>query len=176
MKRVKYLLLAFLLVLPITVFAASPNVLTLTASVTGSTVKYDGTMEDGSTAVMCKLVDSSEKEIDLLSSAVDNGSFSGSFENVANGTYNVLCANYEGGEWKKTEVEVKDSVVEDISDVIEDETSKSSVDPTTDNTSKSENPKTYDEGIKKYTISLVVCFTGFVLAVGYIIRRKRMTD
>ena len=175
MKRIKYILLAFLLALPITVFAADPAVLTLNASATGSTVNYDGTMEDGSTAVMCKLVDSSEKEKDLLSSAVDNGSFSGSFENVPNGTYNVLCANYSGGDWKKVEVEVKDSTATETNDVIEDGTSKNSVDPTTD-TSKSSNPKTYDEGIKKYTINLVICLAGFVLAVGIIIRRKRIND
>ena len=172
MKRVKYLLLAFLLALPITVFAADPAVLTLNASATGSTVKYDGTMEDGSTAVMCKLVDSSEKEKDLLSSAVDNAAFSGSFENVPNGTYNVTCANYSGGDWKKAQVEVKDSTVIDTEDVIEDGTSKKSVDPTGDK-SKGTNPKTYDEGIGRYSIYLGICLTGFLLALGYIVRRKR---
>ena len=131
-------------------------------------------MEDGSTAVMCKLVDSSEKEKDLLSSAVDNAAFSGSFENVPNGTYNVTCANYSGGDWKKVQVEVKDSTVIDTEEVVNDENSKNSVDPT--GKSKSPNPKTYDEGIGKYTIYLGICLTRFVLALGYIVKRKKAND
>ena len=106
MKKVSFLLLSILLV-PMTVKAAlAPSVKTLEASAVNNTINYNGTVEDGSHAVMCKLLDKDNKEVDLLSSAVDNGAFTGSFNNVAKGTYTVSCANYEGGEFKKAEVEV----------------------------------------------------------------------
>ena len=142
----KFSLLAFLLVLliPFGVFAATtPNVKTLNAKATGSTVEYSGTMEDGSYAVMCKLYSADDEEIDLLSSAVEDGKFAGSFEDVPKGTYNVMCANYEGGDIKSVEVEVTET----------------------------KTPNTYDAGIKKSIILLIVAVVGIV-STGVILKKK----
>ena len=57
---------------------------------------------------MCKLYDSKEKEIDLLSSAVDNNSFEGEFKVEEAGKYTIACANYEGGDFKKTSIEIEE--------------------------------------------------------------------
>lgn len=137
MKKIG-LLVCLLFVLPFGVFAATnPSVKELSAKSDGSKITYDGTMEDGSHAVMCKLYNSKDEEIKLLSSAVDKTKFKGEFtvENV--GTYTVVCANYEGGEIKKVEVEVKEEK------------------NTTDSDAKAEtktNPKTGDN----YTMLIIV--------------------
>lgn len=104
----KKVLLAIILLIPFSVFAA-PAVLTLDATVEGSTINYKGTIEDGSFAVMCKLYDASDDELDILSSSVDTNAFEGAFTVTQNGKYKVSCANYEGGDVKTVEVEVKDT-------------------------------------------------------------------
>ena len=97
-------LLILLLVLPFAVNAAtSINVKSLDASVSGTTINYNGEMEDGSVAVMCKLYDG-DNEIDYLSSQVNSNKFEGSFSVDNAGTYKLRCANYEGGEIKEVEV------------------------------------------------------------------------
>ena len=110
MKKLGLLLMLF--ILPLSVSAASVNVKSLDATTEGKTIKYNGEMEDGSVAVMCKLYNG-EDEIDYLSSAVDSNKFEGSFTVTSDGTYKVACANYEGGEFKTTEVEVKEETPEE---------------------------------------------------------------
>jgi len=107
MKKISLLLL-ILFILPLRVSAASINVKSLDINVDGKTINYSGEMEDGSVAVMCKLY-SGDDEIDYLSSAVNSNKFEGSFVVSSEGTYKVYCANYEGGEFKSAEVEVKTS-------------------------------------------------------------------
>ena len=112
MKKIGLFILIVLLVIPFSVMAAiKQSVKTLDANASGSTINYSGTMEDGSYAVMCKLYNSSDEELDLLSSSVDNNKFSGRFENLSDGTYNILCANYEGGEIKTVSVVIKNEKV-----------------------------------------------------------------
>ncbi len=91
------IVLVSLLFIPLSVLAADYKVKTLNVKASGTTINYNGTMENGSHAVMCKLYDKDSKEIDLLSSAVDNNNFEGSFEVSNGGEYKVACANYEGG-------------------------------------------------------------------------------
>ena len=123
MKKLYLFLISLLLIIPFSVYAATtPRVLTLTAKSSGTTINYEGTIEEGSHAVMCKLYNSDNQEIDLLSSAVDNKVFEGSFENVEKGKYTVACANYEGGEIKNIDVTISEE--------------------TTKNTTS--NPKTFD--------------------------------
>ena len=114
MKKYSLLIIALLLMVPMFVFAATePRVLTVTPEAKGSTVLYTGTTEDGVTAVMCKLY-AEDEEIDMLSSAVEDKKFEGSFEGVKAGKYTVSCAKYEGGEVVKADVtveEVKDASV-----------------------------------------------------------------
>ena len=106
MKKIS-LLIVSLLLLPLVANAATlPSVKTLDATTTGSTISYNGTVEDGSYAVMCKLYDKDDKEIDLLSSAVSSNAFEGEFTVSETGKYTVSCANYEGGEIKSVEVEI----------------------------------------------------------------------
>ena len=100
----KYLLIALLL-LPVCVFAAEPKVTDLTATISGNTVSYSGKMEDGSTSVMCKLLNNNDEELDMLSTPVTNNTFNGTFTTSGSGSYFVTCANYSGGEFKKVSVE-----------------------------------------------------------------------
>ncbi len=110
MKKISLFIFIMLLLIPFSVLAEElPSVKTLTAKANKSTINFNGTIEDGSHAVMCKLLNEKNEEIDLLSVAVSEEKFNGSFENVSNGTYNVACANYEGGEIEKIEVLVNES-------------------------------------------------------------------
>ncbi len=106
MKKLKLFIVSVLLLIPFTVNAAEPKVTSLDAKVSKNEITYNGTMEDGSTAVMCKLYDSKSNEIDLLSTQVDSNKFEGSFTVSSKGTYKVSCANYEGGEITEKTVEV----------------------------------------------------------------------
>lgn len=108
-------ILAVLLILPITVFAAtSPVVLTLEPTTDNLIVNYKGTISAGSTAVMCELYDANDEKVDFFSSAVDNGAFEGSVTSPSAATYKLRCANFEGGEIK--EVEVTTTAVEEKKD------------------------------------------------------------
>ena len=150
MKKLGLFVLSILLVLPFSVNAATlPAVKTLEATVSGSTVSYNGTMEDGSYAVMCKLFDKDDKEVDKLSSQVDSNKFEGSFTKVANGTYNVVCANYEGGDVKKEEVTV------------------------TDSTETPSSPNTYDAGI---TTSLIIVGISGIAIVGSVLYLRKKNN
>lgn len=144
MKKVYLLILTILFIIPFKVKAATtPRVLTLEAKSTGTTIKYNGTIEEGSHAVMCKLYNSDKEEVDLLSSAVDNKEFSGSFTVSESDKYKVACANYEGGDIKEVEV-------------------KMVVDKT--------NPPTYDAGI---TASIIVLAVGIIGIVGVLVYLKK---
>ena len=102
MNKKSLLILALLLIFPISAFATeNPKVLTLETNVDGNIIGYNGTTENGSYAVMCKLYNSSNEEINMYSLAVDNQEFEGTFIVSAAGTYKVRCANYEGGEIKE---------------------------------------------------------------------------
>ena len=138
MKKILFLMIC-LFAIPTCILAANPSVKTLEMTNDSGTIKYNGTTEDGVYAVMCKLYNSKEEEIDLLSSSVENSKFEGSFTVSTSDNYKVACANYEGGEFKTVEVSVgKDDI----------------------NTS---NPKTYDN-IGYYIAILGICvISGIVL-------------
>ena len=143
----KKLLLFGLMLFPIMFVsaAATPRtkVLTLEATSTKATINYKGTIEEDSHAVMCKLYDSSDKQIDMLSSAVDNQKFEGSFEVTKGGKYKVACANYEGGDFETVDVTVKEIP----------------------------NAKTFDAGIKGSLILLGLSSLG--IAAYYVNKRKK---
>ena len=148
MKKISLLVLTILLLLPITIFAATtPRVLTVDAEADGSTINYKGTTEDGVYAVMCKLYDSSDNEMDLLSSSVDSKEFKGSFSNVAAGDYKVSCARYEGGEIVSDDVMVAGDVTA--------------------------NPKTSDN-VLTYVLILVVALAGVIGGTLYIRKTKKL--
>ena len=69
MKKIKLLVLICLFVFPfIRVDAATtPKVLTLEGTTSGTSISYNGTTEEGSTAVMCKLLNTDSEELDMLS-------------------------------------------------------------------------------------------------------------
>lgn len=103
----KIIVLLILLVLPVTVFAAeAPKVTKLELKNDKQVITYTGEMEAGSLAVMCKLYNSNNEELDYLSSAVDTNKFEGKFTISTNDTYKVSCANYEGGEIKSETIKV----------------------------------------------------------------------
>ena len=61
----KYVLLLIIAIFPF-VFASAattPNVVSLDATAEANTIKYNGEMEDGSFAVVCKLFDKDNNEI-----------------------------------------------------------------------------------------------------------------
>ena len=141
MKKISLFIVSILLIIPFAVNAAeNPSVKSLEAKANDSTITYNGTMEDGSHAVMCKLYKGDE-EVDLLSSAVDNNNFEGEFTVTEKGDYKVYCANYEGGAITTADVTV--SKVEE------------------DNKS---NPKTFD-AIVIFISILVVSIIGFVVTI-----------
>ncbi|MBQ7240552.1 MAG: hypothetical protein IJS56_03835 [Bacilli bacterium] len=116
----KIILALLLIVLPVTVFAAeAPAVTKLTVSNSKGTITYNGEIEDGSLAVMCKLYNSKDEEIDLYSTEVNENKFEGTFTVVKNDTYTVYCANYEGGNIKSETIKVDDIVNPKTGDLIE---------------------------------------------------------
>ncbi len=138
MKKINLLMLTVLFMLPFAVKAAEePKVLTVKTEVDKTTIKYEGTTEDGVYAVMCKLFNSDKEEIDMLSSAVDNNKFNGTFTAPKKGEYKVVCANYDGGEIKESAVKTSEDKPKD-------------------------NPKTYDAGIIKYIILIGVAAIGII--------------
>ena len=137
MKKINLLILTILFALPFTVKAASnPKVLTIETN-------DKGTTEDNAHAVMCKLYNSKDEEIDLLSSAVDSKKFNGKFEVKEKGNYKVACANYEGGEIKEAKVTVTESVKDKY------------------------NPNTYDSGIVLYIVLIAAAIIGIVWLIIY---------
>ena len=144
----KKVIFALLLMLPLTVFAAEPKVLTVSASANGGTVSYTGTTEDGLSSVMCRLIDKDGEVADRLSTAVENNEFVGSFTNVSNGEYEVACARYEGGDVVKNSVTVVASATQ------------------------TNNPQTNDPGIGASLIILGVSVAGIVGATVYLKKRK----
>ena len=121
MKKISLLMLLILLIVPLNVRAAEIKVLELDVSAKDNTIKYNGTMDDGATAVMCKLFNSEEDEVDKLSSAVDGHKFAGEFTIDKNDTYTIYCANYEGGAISSKEVivsEIKELVAPKTGDNI----------------------------------------------------------
>ena len=110
MKKI-LLTLSILLIIPMTAFADEfPKVITLNAEADGVLINYNGTTEENSHAVMCKLYDSKNKELDKLSVAVDNKNFEGTFTAPGAGEYKVTCANYEGGAIKETTVTTEEII------------------------------------------------------------------
>ena len=109
MKKIKYLLFSLLLIIPLCVFASEqPKVTKLETNVEGKNISYNGTMETGSHAVMCKLY-SDSTEINKISLPVDGGKFNGSFTVTEIGEYKISCANYEGGAIKEVTATVADA-------------------------------------------------------------------
>ena len=104
----KYVLLLIIAIFPFAFASAAtaPQVVSLETTVEGNVIKYNGEMEDGSFAVVCKLIDKDDKEVQDFSSAVDNHKFSGSFTVETAGDYTVRCAHFEGGEVKGAEATV----------------------------------------------------------------------
>ena len=108
MKKILCLIIS-LFFIPIFVNAENPKVLSLKVENSGLNIKYSGTTEDGSHAVMCKLFDKDSNEIDKLSSAVDDNKFEGELLVDEDGEYKLSCANYEGGEFNSVNVIISSS-------------------------------------------------------------------
>lgn len=107
MKKICLSMIIVLLLIPISVNAATtPRIITLDANTTGMTISYNGTIEDGSHAVMCKLLNNNSEELDLLSSPVEDNKFEGTFTVNDKGNYKVACANYEGGDIKEVDATI----------------------------------------------------------------------
>ena len=148
-KKINLFLLSLLLVLPLAVKAAEkPAVKTLEAKVDGTSIKYNGTMETGSVAVMCKLYSEEDVEVDIQSTAVSSLAFEDSFVALPAGKYYVVCANYDGGSTKKSEIV---------------EVTKLAPVPTG-------NPDTYDAGIRNSVILLTI---SAIAIAGYVIYLKK---
>lgn len=106
-------LLALLTVLFIPFAVSAADVKTIEVDNINEIVIYEGTTDKDTYAVMCKLYNSENKEIDMESQAVEDNKFSGSFLVADEGTYKVACANYDGGKFLSGEVEVKSKETEE---------------------------------------------------------------
>ena len=147
MKKIIFVL-TLLILIPMSVFAATtPRIITLEANATEGEIKYNGTVEPNSYAVMCKLYNEKDVELDLLSSPVSEEKFDGNFTVTESGNYKIACANYEGGEIKTTEVTVKLTET------------------------KEENPKTGDNIVLYMTIA-GIAVVGLVVGVLVVKKRK----
>ena len=98
------LLLIILLLTPSLVLAANPKVTSLSAKINNNVITFNGEVENGSYAVMCKLI-VDDKEVDMLSTSVDKNKFNGKFNVNSSAIKKIACANYEGGEITTTTVE-----------------------------------------------------------------------
>lgn len=108
---VPFLMLMLVLVSSnVSVKAATSEIATLEASVSDKTVTVKGTTDSSKTvyAVAIAVYDSEEVLQTIYSTDVTEHKFSASFT-LANGTYLIKVANYEGGEFKETSVTVKDA-------------------------------------------------------------------
>ena len=92
MKKLRLLIIGLLLLLPNVAFAeGEPNVDTVTATISGSTITYSGTTVNDSVAVMCKLYNSNGEELKKFSSAVSDDKFEGEFAVTENGEFEVMA-------------------------------------------------------------------------------------
>ena len=160
MKKVALFIISLLLIIPFTVKALDPSVTNVNADVNGSTINYAGTAEDGVIAVMCKLYDSNNNELDKFSIAVSENAFSGTFEVESNGEYKVSCARFEGGAVKSATVTVAGA-------------STVTTTTTANVAQTSKNPKTND-GILNYVYILVVGVIGMIFGALYIRKTKKL--
>lgn len=154
MKKISLFIVAILLIIPFTVSAAEYKVVELNATTEGSTIKYDGTMEDGSTAVKCWLYEG-ETELNYFSSAVDSNKFNGTFTAPKKGEFIVKCANYEGGDLKEATVTIADETTNT-------DTETKTEEKTSSKTSK--NPKTNDN-ILKFVSLMIISLIGLGFVV-----------
>ena len=95
MKKL-FVILTALFLLPLSVYAQ--DVTDVDADINGNKIEFFGETEDGALAVMCKLYDENDEQIDMLSVAVVDNEFSGEFRIAGEGEYVVGCADYDGGE------------------------------------------------------------------------------
>lgn len=145
MKKIMFLLVALFIVPTCILAATSPEITKLDAKVSGKDIKYNGETTDGAYAVMCKLFNNKDEELDLLSSPVAENKFDGSFTVTENGEYKVACAIYEGGEFKNVNVTVSDAAT------------------------KEANPKTSDN-VLSYVVILSGCIT--LLGASVLVRKR----
>ena len=153
MRKIIFLLVALFIVPTYILAAIAPTITKLEADVLGKDIKYNGETTTGTYAVMCKIFNNKDEELDLLSSPVIENKFEGSFTVIENGEYKVSCSNYEGGEFKTIDVIVDENNLEDQAKEIE----------------KVQNPKTGDNIVLYISLSLV-SIIGIVILV--IIKKK----
>lgn len=151
----KIFMIIALFIIPTCVFAKDlPKVTKLDATLSNKEVKYNGEIEDGSYAVMCKLLNDKEEELDLLSSPVSDNKFDGTFTVSDDKKYQVVCANYEGGEFKSVDVKVDN---------------ETKIENKVEEAKKETNPKTGDN-IGTYVTLGLISLIG--LSFTYLIKRR----
>lgn len=158
MRKIFVLLIALFLI-PVYAKAATstlPNVTKVDATNDKLVIKYNGETEDGSLAVMCKLFNSKDEELDMLSSPVSENKFDGTFTVTEYSKYKIMCANYEGGDFKSTEIELKEELKTDTKEV--------------ENKKEETNPKTGDN-ILFYVILSSLCIISLCIML-YLKRKK----
>ena len=103
MRKIIFLLVALFIVPTYILAAIAPTITKLEADVLGKDIKYNGETTTGTYAVMCKIFNNKDEELDLLSSPVIENKF----------------ANYEGGEFKTIDIIVDENNLEDQAKEIE---------------------------------------------------------
>ena len=147
----KVFLLIVLFILPTSVFALNKDIIALDARANGNTISYNGTIESGAYAVMCKLYNSSNEEVDYFSSSVENDFFEGTLTAPGSGDYKVSCADFDSGNINSVNVSVGDT--------------------STSLLRTSDNPHTND-GILAYVFIFFIGMIGLISGSSYILKHK----
>ena len=118
MNRINYikycgliaLIMTFISIIPLDVYAKDQDVDIEAASASGTTVTVTGTTT--ANAVTVQVRNSSNEICGMGTIGVSGGSFSGTVTNLrlSNGNYKIYVADFEGGNWAKNDVTVTNGV------------------------------------------------------------------
>ena len=173
MKKMIIAILSLIAIIPLSVNAE--KVTTLDTKVEEKTIKYNGAVEDGITAVMCHLLDTNGKSLDNMSLPVNSNKFNGEFQVSKDGTYKVSCAKYEGGETKVAEVTVGNTNSESSQATKAQETSQTNEEEKQNETKDKRNANNIKTGdnIKVYFVLAVVSVAGFIALIIYLKKKQK---
>lgn len=159
-KLSKYLLVIMLslFIIPfVNVHAASPNVKTIDASISGNTISVEGTVENGVLAVAILVYEEDGTTlVTMETTSVDsNNEYSDTIDVTAGKKYIVKAANYDGGTYVIAEVDGRTN----------NNNNNSNNSNNSNNNSNESNPETYYEIMTWILIGLLsIC--GIVGTVG----------
>lgn len=172
MKKLSKYLLAIMLslfIIPfVNVHAASPDIQTIDASISGNTISVEGTVENGVLAVAILVYEKDGTTlVTMATTSVDsNNEYSDTIDVTAGKKYIVKAANYDGGTYVTAEVEGRTNNNNNNSnDNNNSNNGNSNNSNNSNNNSNESNPETYD-GIMTWILIGLLSICGIVATVG----------